>query len=126
MPLTGSTVEAFAGAVVARDFDRVRAMLDPQVDFRAMTPSRIWEADEPAGVVDVLRTWLADPDEDVTSLEAADPPATVEDTVRVGWRVAGADADGSYVFEQQAYVREAGDRIAWLRIMCSGKRRAAD
>ncbi len=110
-------------AIVSRDFERARDLLDAGIDFRAMTPKRIWEADGPAEVEDVLRAWLADPDEEIESVEATSP-ATVEDTQRVGWRVRGRGSDGSFVFEQQAYLREREGRIAWLRIMCSGTRPA--
>lgn len=115
--LAGELVEA----VVARDFERARGLLDPGIDFRAMTPSRIWEADGPAEVEGVLRAWLADPDEEIDDVEAT-APETIEDTQRVGWRVRGRGADGPFVFEQQAYLRETGGRIGWLRVMCSGTR----
>lgn len=122
-----TTQQSIAGelvdAVVSRDFDRARGLLATDIDFRAMTPKRIWEADGPAEVEDVLRAWLADPDEEIDSVEAT-APVTVEDTQRVGWRVRGRGADGAFVFEQQAYLRESGGRIGWLRIMCSGTRPA--
>ena len=108
-------------AVVRRDFERARGLLAPDIDFRAMTPKRIWEAEGPAEVEDVLRAWLADPEEEIDSVEAT-APVTVEDTQRVGWRVRGRGADGGFVFEQQAYLRERGGRIGWLRIMCTGTR----
>ena len=112
---------ALVDAIVGRDFDRARGLFDADIDFRAMTPNRIWEAEGPAEVEDVLRAWLADPDEEIDSVEAT-APVTVEDTQRVGWRVRGRGADGPFVFEQQAYLRESGGRIGWLRIMCSGTR----
>ena len=122
-----TTQQSIAGelvdAIVGRDLARARGLLDPGIDFRAMTPKRIWEADGPAEVEEVLRAWLADPDEEIESVEAT-APVTVEDTQRVGWRVRGRDADGPFVFEQQAYLREDEGRIAWLRIMCSGTRPA--
>ena len=120
-----TTEQSIAGelvdAIVGRDFERARGLLDADIDFRAMTPNRIWEAEGPAEVEDVLRAWLADPDEKIDSVEAT-APMTVEDTQRVGWRVRGRGADGPFVFEQQVYLRETGGRIGWLRIMCSGTR----
>ena len=120
-----TTQQSVAGelvdAIVSRDLARARGLLDAGIDFRAMTPNRIWEAEGPAEVEDVLRAWLADPDEKIDSVEAT-APMTVEDTQRVGWRVRGRGADGPFVFEQQAYLRETGGRIGWLRIMCSGTR----
>jgi len=122
MPSTQQTIAGeLVDAIVGRDFERARGLLDTDIDFRAMTPKRIWEAAGPAEVEDVLRTWLADPDEEIDGVEAT-APVTVEDTQRIGWRVRGRGADGPFVFEQQAYLRERGGRIAWLRIMCSGTR----
>lgn len=113
--------DRFTDAVVARDFAAARALVHPEVDFRAMTPRRVWEADGPAEVEAVLRTWLADPDEEITAIEPL-AASCVEDTARVGWIVRGRKADGPFVFEQQAYVRERDGQVGWLRVMCSGPR----
>ncbi len=116
------TVE-FVDAILARDFPRARGLLDPAIDFRAMTPNRVWEADGPTGVEEVLRAWFEHPGRDVERVDATEH-ASVEDTVRVGWRVHGSAADGPFVYEQQAYVREENGRVIWLRVMCSGPRPA--
>ena len=118
---TSNATAAFVNAIVARDIAAARALLDPDIDFRGMTPNRIWEADGPAGVEDALRAWLEDPAEQIAGVEATEP-AVVQDTLRVGWRVRGSGADGEFVYEQQAYLRERDGRIAWLRVMCSGQR----
>lgn len=110
---------AFADAIVARDFARAAALLHPEIDFRAMTPNRVWEAEGPAGVENVLREWLDDPDEDVEYVSATDP-ALIGNTTRVGWVVRMSDAEGPQIFEQQAYVRERDGQIGWMRVMCSG------
>lgn len=110
---------ALVDAIVARDIARAGALLHPEIDFRAMTPNRVWEAESPAGVEAVLREWLEDPDEDVNGIEATQPVA-LEDTARIGWLVHISDSDGPHVFEQQAYVRERDGLIAWMRLMCSG------
>jgi ketosteroid isomerase-like protein len=117
-----AVAHAFARAVIDRDFAGARDLLHPEVDFRAMTPNRIWEAGDPAGIEDILRGWLADPDEEIARIEPAGPAALVVDTARVGWIVHGSDSGGPFSFEQQAYVREADGQVAWLRIMCSGSR----
>jgi hypothetical protein len=110
---------ALTEAIVAQDLQAAVALLDPEIDFRAMTPNRIWEAQDPAGVEGVLREWFEDPDEDVHGVEAT-APVPIQGTVRVGWLVHISDADGPHVFEQQAYVRERDGRIAWMRVICSG------
>jgi hypothetical protein len=122
MPAT-RTVNAFVDAVVRRDFPRAQSFLHPDVDFRGMTPNRIWEADGPADVENVLRTWLDDPEENVERIDALET-AEIQDTVRTGWLVHATGADGPFVFEQQVYARENDGRVDWLRIMCSGPRPA--
>jgi hypothetical protein len=114
-----SVAEAFVDAIVACDFARAVALLHPEIDFRAMTPNRVWEAEGQAGVEAVLREWFEDPDEELHGIEATEP-VSLETTLRVGWLVRISDADGPHVFEQQAYVRERDGRIGWMRVMCSG------
>ena len=41
----------FANALAKKDFDRLRGLLHPEIDFRGMTPSRFWEASDPDTVV---------------------------------------------------------------------------
>lgn len=112
---------ALADAVVALDFDRIRGLLSETIDFRGMTPRRIWEADGADEVIGVLRDWLADPDEQIDAVEPTEP-VQVQDTARVGWLVRGRNADGPMTFEQQAYARERDGQITWLRVICSGPR----
>jgi hypothetical protein len=120
MPVTESGVAtAFVDAIVARDVARAVALLHPEIDFRAMTPNRVWEADDRSGVEAILREWLEDPDEEIHTIEATEPSLIV-DRVRVGWLVRVSDADGPHVFEQQTYVRERDAQIDWMRVICSG------
>jgi len=119
MAVTAPAVaSAFADAIVARDIQAATALLHPEVDFRAMTPNRIWEGGA-AGAEQALRKWLEDPDEEVHAVEATEP-VTIEGTQRVGWLVRISDADGLHVFEQQAYMRERDGKVGWMRLMCSG------
>jgi ketosteroid isomerase-like protein len=120
---SASVTDGFVDAVLTRDFPRACGLLHPDIDFRAMTPSRVWEADGPAGVEDVLRAWFEHPERDVERVEPTEP-SSVEDTSRVGWRVHGSDAGGPFIYEQQAYLRENEGQIVWLRVMCSGPRPA--
>jgi SnoaL-like domain len=114
-------VTGFVEAIVAQDLARARDLLHPEIDFRGMTPSKVWEADGPAGVEDVLRAWFEHPERDVEAVQATEP-MKVADTLRVGWRVHGQRAEGTFSFEQQAYARERDGKIVWLRVMCSGPR----
>lgn len=112
--------DAFARAVAAKDHDRIRELLHPEVDFRGMTPGRIWEATDPAGVINALSLWFEDSDE-IEELLALDLDAFA-DRERVGYRLRVRNPDGEHLVEQQAYLSERGTQIGWLRIMCSGFR----
>ena len=117
----GSAAHDLVEAIVAQDLSRAASLLHPEIDFRAMTPRKVWEADGPAEIEAIFRKWFASPGEEIHSIEATES-ATIQDATRVGWTVRISDADGPSVFEQQAYVRERDGRIGWLRVMCSGWR----
>jgi hypothetical protein len=106
-----------------KDHDKVRELLHPERDFRAMTPQRIWEAESPADVVAALCVWFGDGDE-IQGLDIVETDAFA-DRERVGYRLRIANSDGVHLVEQQAYLSERDGKIGWLRIMCSGYRPAA-
>jgi hypothetical protein len=113
----------FAQAFAAKDFDAVADLLDPEVDFRGLTPSRTWEAHGPEAVVaDVLTSWLEDSD-DVESLDGVER-TRFADRQHIAYRLTVTNPDGRFVFEQQAYFTERDGRIAWMRVLCSGFRPA--
>jgi hypothetical protein len=112
---------AFAEALARKDFDAISELLDPQVDFRGLTPGRPWQASGARAVVeDVLRRWFEDTDEleQVESIEAD----AFADRQRISYRFRGRNPDGPFVVEQQAYYTERGGQITWMRVLCSGFR----
>lgn len=112
----------FAQALSVKDFARIRDMLHPDIDFRGLTPNRIWEASGSEQVVDdVLRQWFEDSDY-LGELEKVDSDQVV-DRKRVGYRLRGQNAEGPFVVEQQAYFTERDGRIDWMRVVCSGFRK---
>jgi hypothetical protein len=114
----------FATALAAKDFDRVRAMLHPEVDFRALTPRRDWEASDPETVVgSVLRQWFEDSDE-IEELLKLETDAFA-DRERVGYRFLVRNPEGLFEVEQQVYIGEVDGRIGWMRVVCSGFRPVA-
>lgn len=118
--MTQSLGEQFAQAVAAKDDAAVLGLLHPEVDFRAMTPSRIWDAGEPNDVVDILATWFGSRGtlEQVVQLDTD----RFADRERVGYRLRFRDGDAVQLVEQQAYISERDGKIGWLRIMCTGFR----
>ncbi len=113
--------ERFAHALAAKDFARVAELMDPEIEFRALTPRLNWEAGTPGTVVsEVLRKWFKDSDE-IESLDQLETDAFA-DRERVGYRFSGNNVDGPFVLEQQAYLSERDGRIVWMRVLCSGYR----
>jgi len=111
----------FAHALAAKDRARMRDLLHPEIDFRAMTPGRIWEAADPDGVIETfLANWFED-DDDIQALERIESDAFA-DRLRVGYRLRVVNPDGRFLVEQQAYLAEREQRIGWMRVMCSGYR----
>jgi hypothetical protein len=111
---------AFAEALSAKQFDDAIALLDPQIEFRALTPRRHWEASDPVEVGEILRQWFRDTVtiEEVVGIDTD----SVADRQRVAYRFQGRNEDGPFAIEQQAYYSEQGGRIVWMRVLCSGYR----
>jgi hypothetical protein len=111
----------FAAALELKDFDRIRDLLHPEIEFRGLTPRRFWEAEDPDAVVDgVLREWFEDSDEILELLHLE--TGTVADRERVGYRFLVRNPEGLFEVEQQVYISERDGRIGWMRTLCSGFR----
>jgi hypothetical protein len=113
---------AFARAVSSKDRGAVLDVLADDVDFRALTPGRAWEAGSATEVVDILFGSWFEPHDDVVGLIGVEDGEPVEDTRRVAYRFAVRTPDGDYTVEQQAYYRTEAGRIVHLRVLCSGFR----
>lgn len=116
----GDLGERFARSLAAKDLDGVASLLTGDVEFRALTPRRNWAADDPTAVVEILGTWFG-PDDRIVSLDKIERDAFA-DRERVGYRLTVENPEGSFQLEQQAYLATDGERIAWLRVLCSGYR----
>ena len=114
---------AFARALAVKDFVRLAELMHPEIDFRALTPRRAWEASNPDAVIaGVLRQWFQDCDE-IESLDRLDRD-DFADRERVGYRFSVNRPDGLFLIEQQAYLTDRDGRIGWMRVLCSGFRPA--
>ena len=119
--VSASLGAAFAVALAAKDFERIRELLHPEVDFRGLTPSRNWEAADPDAVIgSVLRRWFEDSDE-IVELEHVETDGFA-DRERVGYRFLVRNPEGLFEVEQQVYIGERDGRIGWMRSVCSGFR----
>jgi hypothetical protein len=122
----------FAHALAEKDGTRLRQLLAPEIDFRAMTPRRNWEAQDPDAVVAIVfDNWFEDSDL-IDSLEHVESDSFA-DRERVGYRLLVSNPEGRFLIEQQAYLsagdgedgRDDSGKIAWMRVLCSGYRPVA-
>ena len=122
---TTSTASAlgarFVQALATKDADALGAVLHPDVDFRALTPNRFWEAHDRDAVLEiVLGTWFGS-DDDLDELVLLESDV-VADREQVRFRFSGRNSDGPMIVEQQAYLAERDNLIGWMRVVCSGQR----
>src|SRR3954447_6932558 len=122
MTVTTELGAELAQAVATKDAARLRALLADDVDFRGLTPRRVWDAADADEVVDVFfGHWFEDTDviEEVDRVETD----AFADRERVGYRLRVRSDGVANLVEQQAYLSAAEDgRIGWLRVVCSGFR----
>jgi hypothetical protein len=113
---------AFAHALARRDFAQIAEVLCRDIEFRALTPRRSWDAPSAEETLRVLRTWFDETKvvDDVLGVRTD----TVGDRHCVTYRFAGETAQGRFVVEQHAYYTEREERIGWMRLLCSGFRPA--
>lgn len=112
----------FARAFGARDRERIRELVDPELDFKALTPQRFWEAADVDGLLEILfDIWIRESDE-IRGIEKLERDLFA-DRECVGYRFRVANEKGEYLVEQQAFVTERDGQIAWMRLVCSGWRR---
>ena len=117
----GELGRAFAQALAAKDHGRLREVLDPELDFRGLTPNRQWQTHGSGAFCDeVVALWLEDTDHVDELIDVlADRFA---DRERLTYSFRGRSDDGPFVVEQLAYFTVRDGRIDWLRILCSGFR----
>jgi hypothetical protein len=118
--------ERFAQALAKKDQQGLLDVLDPEVDFRGLTPGRFWEATSATAVVDdiILGAWF-EADDHIDSLEDVQL-GSVADRDGVSYLLRVSNPDGVHLVEQQAYFGVENGRINWLRILCSGYRPIGD
>jgi hypothetical protein len=118
---TNTIGERFAAAIASKDVAALTGMLVDDVDFRAMTPGRFWEANSASDVANtILGHWFA-PSDHIEAIEQLDTDGFA-DCQKVSYRFRVTNPVGTFTVEQQAYFTAIADRIVWLRLMCSGYR----
>jgi hypothetical protein len=111
----------FAEALAMKDFETIASLFHPQIDFKALTPNRSWEASNPASLISGVLTRWFDEDDQIEGLLSLDTDAFA-DRERVGYRFGVRNPEGRFVVEQQVYLSGRDGRIDWMRTVCSGFR----
>ncbi len=111
---------ALVEAITRKDDDALRSLLAADLDFRAMTPGRVWEAESVSDVLAAVHRWF-DENDQIEGVEHVETDAFA-DRQRVGYRLRVRNADGLHVVDQQAYLGVRDGQITWLRLMCAGFR----
>lgn len=113
----------FVRALAAKDNAALCELLADPVDFEALTPGRHWQATAPDVVVNevILGKWFGAGDTigAVESLTGDRLPGREH----VSYRLRVRNASGEHLVEQQAYYNTDGERITWMRVLCSGYQR---
>jgi hypothetical protein len=86
----------FAGALAAKDSSRLLDLMHPEIDFRGLTPSRSWEANDRDTVIPMLLGQWFQQDDEIEALERLETDA-VADRQRVGYRFSVTNPDGRFL-----------------------------
>ena len=95
-------------------------LLDPHVEFRALTPGRDWSADDATSVVQgiILDTSFNGVDEDMTVVSLAG--SSVGGRYALDYELYLTRRGDPYCLAQHAYFDVSGGKITWMRVLCSG------
>lgn len=110
-----------AAAIAAKDEVALRAVVADELDFKGLTPGRLWEGASCDDLVAALGHWF-EPQDHVDDLEQVLEGTPVADTSQVTYRLRLTTPDGPHLVEQQAYYRADDRGITYLRVLCSGFR----
>ena len=110
----------FTAALATRDAAALRSLFGVEVDFRGLTPGRVWDARTPDALVNevILGSWF-EPGDVIQRIESVQN-GQVGTRVRIGYRLRVENAGGAFTVEQQAYCDLTDGKITWLRLLCSG------
>ncbi len=112
------TASRFVRALAGRDWNGLRDVLEPSIQFRALVPRGLREASTSADASGLFRGWFGKADALELESFAVEP---LLDTLRVSYRLR-LHEDRWYRVEQQAFCVVSGDRIQRMDLLCSGFR----
>ena len=118
MTTTTSLGNALVDRLMAQDWDGAGALLSPTVEFRGLTPKKVFELDNRDDVISQYRRWF-----EAGTLDRMDgfEDGAIEQRLRMRYRVYWTNAESEpYSFEQTVYYEADEGGITWIELMCSG------
>jgi hypothetical protein len=110
----------FTAALAARDAIALRSLFGSEVDFRGLTPGRVWEARSADALVNdvILGSWF-EPGDVIQRIDSVQH-GQIGTRTRIGYRLEVQNAGGTFTVEQHAFCDLTDGVITWLRVLCSG------
>jgi hypothetical protein len=114
-------VRTFVKGLAAKDRRALTSVLDPDIDFRGLTPSQEWRATTPGEVAEIVfGSWFEPRDHVREVLDVSTTPVADRHQVRYRLRV---ESEGElFLVEQQGYFDAPAGRITRMSLVCSGFR----
>ena len=114
-------VRAFVEGLAEKDRGVLTSVLDPEIDFRGLTPSEEWRATTPDAVAEIVfGSWFEPKDHVEEVLEVRTSRVADRHELRYRLRV---ESEGEMFFvEQQGYFDAPAGRITRMSLICSGFR----
>ena len=114
-------VRAFVEGLAEKDRGVLTSVLDPEIDFRGLTPSEEWRATTPDAVAEIVfGSWFEPQDHVQEVLEVRTSRVADRHELRYRLRV---ESEGEMFFvEQQGYFDAPAGRITRMSLICSGFR----
>ena len=110
--------ESFIHALADMDFDAVERIFSPKVNFRSLVPGSERFASTASAAVGWLRDWFGD-EETIQVLQSS--VEMVRDILSIQYQFRVRAKGGEWqVIEQHAFCEILGNRIAEMRLTCSG------
>ena len=115
--------ERFVSALAAKDAEALRALFDPAINFRGLTPNDEWKASDAAGALSILFDKWFEPSDHIEGIESHDVRAFLgRGQLAYCFRV--RNGGGLHLVEQHAFFDVGDDgRVTSMSSVCSGFRR---
>lgn len=111
----------FVRALSAKDLASIAEVLDPQIDFRGLTPNSDCRAENPDDVLEILfGSWFESKDHILELLEVQTRRAA--DRTHLFYRLRVENEEGMKFVEQQGYFDAVDGRITKMSLLCAGFR----